>query len=157
MVAGRSPSIKGAQLKMLSIENSCLRSTELWNMLNHLFSQKHESDVCQYVTDDCTIRYEFVHKQIMRPTTPQNSEEWKSLGPQYFCNSWPGNGRSEWVSEGVSIWERSRWFRLQDFRLIAIANRLPGRKSCNCSAKLLSPQPTAAFSYSLAKPEAFLR
>ena len=94
---------KLAQLQMSSIENSCLRSTELWNMLNHHFSQKHESDVCQYVTDDCTIRYEFVHKQIMRPTTPQNSEEWKSLGPQYFCNSWPGNGRSEWVSERVSI------------------------------------------------------
>jgi len=57
---------------------------------------QHESDVCQYVEGDCTIRYEFVHKQIMRPTTPQNMDEWKSLGPQYFCNSWEGNGRLSW-------------------------------------------------------------
>ena len=62
-----------------------------------IFLSQHESDVCQYVDGDCTIRYEFVHKQIMQPTTPQTTLEWKSLGPQYFCNSWSGNGRSSWV------------------------------------------------------------
>jgi len=58
---------------------------------------QHKGEVCQYVEGDCTKRYEFLHKQIMRPTTPQNDEEWKSLGPQYFCNPWEGgNGRERW-------------------------------------------------------------
>jgi len=57
---------------------------------------QHKGEICQYVDGDCTIRYEFIHKQIMLPTRPQNTEEWKSLGPQYFCNPWDGNGREEW-------------------------------------------------------------
>ena len=38
---------------------------------------------------------------MMKPTTPQNEEEFGTVGPQYFCNPWDGGGREKWVSERV--------------------------------------------------------
>ena len=65
------------------------------------FPEQMEGSICQYVEGDCTLRYEFVHRQIMRPTTPQNFREWRALGPQFFCNPWDGNGREDWVRNRV--------------------------------------------------------
>lgn len=97
-IMSRCSSPKGALTLVLACPQP--RASKFHRIVDLQFAfygwSQHESDVCQYVTDDCTIRYEFVHKQIMRPTTPQNEDEWKSLGPQYFCNSWEGNGRSKW-------------------------------------------------------------
>ena len=31
----------------------------------------------QYVEGDCTLRYEYLHKQLMKPTVPQNEDEFK--------------------------------------------------------------------------------
>lgn len=74
------------------------------NLIHAIYGwSQHESDICQFVEGDCTVRYEFVHKQIMRPTTPQTELEWRSLGPQYFCRYWDGNGRDEWEMS------RKRW------------------------------------------------
>lgn len=55
------------------------------------------ADACQFVEGDCTIPYEFMHKQIIRPTKPVLESDFYSLGPTYFCNPWDGGGREEWV------------------------------------------------------------
>jgi len=55
---------------------------------------------CQFIEGDCTLPYEFMHKQIMRPSKPVTQEDFFSVGPTYFCNRWDGGGREEWVFDG---------------------------------------------------------
>lgn len=55
---------------------------------------------CQYIEGDCTLPYEFMHKQIMRPSKPISQEDFFSVGPTFFCNRWDGGGREEWVFDG---------------------------------------------------------
>lgn len=55
---------------------------------------------CQYIEGDCTLPYEFMHKQIMRPSKPVSQEDFFSVGPTFFCNRWDGGGREEWAFDG---------------------------------------------------------
>jgi len=55
---------------------------------------------CQYIEGDCTLAYEFMHKQIMRPSKPITEDDFFSVGPTYFCNRWDGGGREEWEFAG---------------------------------------------------------
>jgi len=55
---------------------------------------------CQFIEGDCIVPYEFMHKQIMRPSKPISQEDYFSLGPTFFCNRWDGGGREAWAFDG---------------------------------------------------------
>jgi len=55
---------------------------------------------CQFIEGDCILPYEFMHKQIMRPSKPVSQEDFFSVGPTFFCNRWDGGGREEWAFDG---------------------------------------------------------
>jgi len=55
---------------------------------------------CQFIEGDCTVPYEFMHKQIMKPSKPVSQEDYFSLGPTFFCNRWDGGGREAWAFDG---------------------------------------------------------
>jgi len=55
---------------------------------------------CQFIEGDCTVPYEFMHKQIMRPSKPISQADFFSVGPTFFCNRWDGGGREAWAFDG---------------------------------------------------------